>query len=69
MKPLTTQQIKNILNITQQIASSTITDISTDSRKINSSTLFIALKGEKFDGHDFIKDVLSKGALPRKKHN
>lgn len=62
MKPLTTQQIKNILNITQQIASSTITDISTDSRKINSSTLFIALKGEKFDGHDFIKDVLSKGA-------
>ena len=62
MKPLTTQQIKNILNITQQIAPSTITDISTDSRKINSSTLFIALKGEKFDGHDFIKDVLSKGA-------
>lgn len=62
MKPLTTQQIKNILNLTQQIAPSTITDISTDSRKINSSTLFIALKGEKFDGHDFIKDVLSKGA-------
>ncbi len=35
--------------------------ISTDSRDIDETTLFVALIGERFDAHDFIKDVLSKG--------
>ncbi len=35
--------------------------ISTDSRDIDSQTLFIALKGERFDANDFVEDVLSKG--------
>ena len=33
-----------------------------DSRKIQPDALFIALIGENFDGHDFVKDVLAKGA-------
>ena len=36
--------------------------ISTDSRDIDETTLFIALKGERFDANDFVPDVLSKGA-------
>ena len=36
--------------------------ITTDSRVVKDGDLFIALKGEKFDGHDFIEDVISKGA-------
>ncbi len=36
--------------------------ISIDSRDIKKNTLFIALKGERFDGHDFIDDVVKKGA-------
>lgn len=36
--------------------------ISTDSREIDGTTLFIALKGERFDANDFVPDVLSKGA-------
>jgi UDP-N-acetylmuramoyl-tripeptide--D-alanyl-D-alanine ligase len=36
--------------------------ISIDSRKIEPQNLFIAIKGEKFDGHDFIKQALDKGA-------
>lgn len=36
--------------------------ISTDSRDIDDTTLFVALIGERFDAHDFIPDVLSKGA-------
>lgn len=36
--------------------------ISTDSRDIDAGTLFIALKGERFDANDFVPDVLSKGA-------
>ncbi len=38
-----------------------ITKISTDSRQITQGDLFIALKGDKFDGHDFIEEVIKKG--------
>ncbi len=34
----------------------------TDSRKIIPGALFVALTGDKFDGHDFIDEVISKGA-------
>ena len=61
MQPLTTQKIKEILNITQDVFSTTITEISTDSRKVTPTTLFIAIKGENFDGHDFIPSVIDKG--------
>lgn len=40
----------------------TIKTISTDSRVIDENTLFIALKGERFDANDFVEDVLEKGA-------
>lgn len=33
--------------------------ISTDSRKIEPNSLFIALEGENYDGHDYIENVLS----------
>lgn len=40
-----------------------ILDICTNSRDIKLSSLFIPLKGEKFDGHDFIEDALEGGAV------
>lgn len=36
--------------------------ITTDSRKISSGALFIALKGENFNGEDFAEESLKKGA-------
>ena len=36
--------------------------VSTDSRQIRSGNLYIPLKGEKFDGHDFIADAIRDGA-------
>ncbi len=36
--------------------------ISIDSRKITSSELFVALRGARFDGHDFLDEALNKGA-------
>ncbi len=36
--------------------------ISTDSRKIRNGELFIAIKGEKFDGHDFIEKAKENSA-------
>ena len=36
--------------------------VSTDSRRISSGQLFIALSGPNFDGHDYLADVAAKGA-------
>ncbi|MEG8988791.1 UDP-N-acetylmuramoyl-tripeptide--D-alanyl-D-alanine ligase [Ignavibacteria bacterium 4148-Me] len=33
-----------------------------DTRKINKPCLFVAIKGEKYDGHNFIQDAIDKGA-------
>ncbi|QOD38426.1 UDP-N-acetylmuramoyl-tripeptide--D-alanyl-D-alanine ligase [Candidatus Wolbachia massiliensis] len=37
-------------------------NISTDTRNIKEGDLFIALKGENFDGHDFLHEAFLKGA-------
>ena len=34
----------------------------TDTRKIQKDALFIALQGEKFDGHDFLESAIANGA-------
>ena len=39
-----------------------IESISTSSNEINVNTLFIPIKGERFDAHDFIDDALKNGA-------
>ena len=36
---------------------------SIDSRTVNPGDLFIALKGERFDGHDYVKAALENGAV------
>jgi UDP-N-acetylmuramoyl-tripeptide--D-alanyl-D-alanine ligase len=36
--------------------------ISTDSRQVYDGYLFVALKGDKFDGHDFVQQALDNGA-------
>lgn len=36
--------------------------ISTDTRRIGRGDVFFALKGERFDGHDFISEAVAKGA-------
>jgi len=44
-------------------SSATITRVCTDSRQAQSGDLFIALSGEKFDGHDYLDEVARKGAV------
>ena len=39
-----------------------ISGISTDTRTIEKNSLFIALKGERFDGHDFAAKAMEMGA-------
>ena len=66
MIPLVIKQIATIVNGTsyhlpdEELA---INEICTDSRKITDQSLFIALVGEKFDGHLFAKQAIDDGAI------
>lgn len=39
-----------------------ILDVTTDTRKLTPGCLFVALKGERFDAHDFAQDAVNGGA-------
>lgn len=40
-----------------------ITDIAYDSRKVQPGALFVAVPGQRHDGHAFVQDALSRGAV------
>lgn len=40
-----------------------VTRVCTDSRQAQAGDLFIALRGERFDGHDFVADMAGKGVM------
>ncbi len=40
-----------------------VKNIVSDSRQVQSGSLFVAIPGERVDGHAFIEDVIAKGAL------
>src|SRR4051812_2668812 len=43
-------------------AATLVRGVSTDSRTVGEGDCFIAISGEKFDGHNFMAQVLEKGA-------
>ena len=45
------------------IGDSRLQGISLDSREVSKESIFIALVGEKVDGHDYIDDAIEKGAI------
>lgn len=42
--------------------STPVTGITTDTRKIGKGNVFLALKGDRFDGHDYLRDAVRDGA-------
>ena len=63
MKNLDLNFICKTLNLPKSHNNQTINRIITDSRQAQSGDLFVALIGENHDAHDFVTDVLAKGAL------
>lgn len=62
--------IHGIINCTQgkfygdtQILSEEVVSITTDSRQVENGSLFIAIKGERVDGHDYVQQAFEKGAI------
>ncbi len=66
MTPFSLQEIRKATGADLQKADacrvSRFSDVTTDTRKIEKDSLFLALKGERFNGEDFALDAVKKGA-------
>ena len=62
MEKISSEKLVEIVESYSEIAETEIDRVITDSRQAVNGALFVALHGENFDGHDFVADVLTKGA-------
>lgn len=69
MKPIPLSQAAQRIGATilrpagDDLADPPVTGVSTDSRTTSAGDLFFALKGPNFDGHDFVAEAMSRGAV------
>jgi UDP-N-acetylmuramoyl-tripeptide--D-alanyl-D-alanine ligase len=61
-KMLSLHQAAGAIGAAAQGTDADFSGVSTDSRNIAAGELFVALKGDKFDGHAYVADVLARGA-------
>ena len=65
MRSLTLRQLAHVMRASTLLPyDRVVTALGTDSRGIEAGALFFALRGERFDGHDFVAQALSRGAIP-----
>lgn len=62
MKAFTLQEAAAALGLPQMQAQVTLADVCTDTRKIQPGSLFVCLRGERFDGHTFAPQAAQLGA-------
>ncbi len=69
IKPLNLQWVEEFIAANEPLRSlsakcyqgnAEFTAVSTDSRRLNEGELFVALRGERFDAHDYIQDAVAK---------
>lgn len=65
MKALLADEVKNVLRAEAKTAirKGLITGVTIDSRAVGAGNLFVAIRGERFDGHDFITEAVGAGAF------
>ncbi len=51
------------VNLSDEVIGAVFTGIATDTRTLKPGDLFLALRGDKFDGHDFVGMAVEKGAI------
>ncbi len=62
MKPWMLSELESVLQCAVPCEAQ-ITCVSTDTRNLVQGCLFVALRGERFDGHNFVADAIEKGAV------
>lgn len=58
----TLSQLAAIAHGERQGSDVAIDEVTTDTRKVTAGCLFVALKGERFDAHDFAEQAKAAGA-------
>ena len=61
MQSINSKKITEIVHSPSAVVDVDIQNIVTDSRQAHKTSMFVALKGEKFDGHNFAKSVIEQG--------
>lgn len=62
MQKISSKKLVEIVNSSSQVVDVQIENICTDSRSLQKGDLYIAIKGEKYDAHNFVKEVIEQGA-------
>ena len=63
MSLLTSMLLKNLIkNIPKSKQDILVSGLSTNSKQIKKNYIFFAIKGNKFNGENFIKEAINKGA-------
>ncbi|WP_302933376.1 UDP-N-acetylmuramoyl-tripeptide--D-alanyl-D-alanine ligase [uncultured Ruminococcus sp.] len=62
MKPWKLSELEAVLHCAVPVEAE-ITCVSTDTRDLPAGCLFVALRGEKFDGHAFVEQAIAAGAV------
>ncbi len=62
INPITLSELVEPLKATLHNGLVTVDGVSTDTRSIEAGDLFVALKGDRFDAHDFLQDAVEAGA-------
>lgn len=63
MKPVALSQLAGVVQGTLAGSDITVNHLLTDSRQISTGSLFVALQGDHFDGHDFASQAQTSGAV------
>ena len=58
----TLNEISSLLG-TSSVGNIPLTGLCIDSRKVDKGNLFVAIRGDRFDGHDFINEAVKNGAV------
>ncbi|WP_328186731.1 UDP-N-acetylmuramoyl-tripeptide--D-alanyl-D-alanine ligase [Marinobacter sp. OP 3.4] len=63
MRALSLAEIARVLGVQAPAAAGSARDICTDTRALQAGDLFVALRGERFDGHGFLETAREVGAV------
>ncbi|MEM7807186.1 MAG: Mur ligase domain-containing protein, partial [Planctomycetota bacterium] len=63
MTPISLDDLANVIGTARPGRAAMVSRLRTDSREVRPGDVYLALRGERFDGHDFVRQAFEAGAL------